>query len=247
MKETATASVLPEDATQDLDQDIEETVTASVLPEDAAQIFRDLYQAYQDALLEKDEDARVEAARTLATLGHSAREDKKWTLPALAKPLGITPEGLRQLIGKWYDPNWPTPDNAPDLPQFVAPPRRPKGYPREPKPAKPTMTRAEERKLAKLGPIARLNNGVRALNDPIRLQAEEFSQLIIELADRGITWAEIAAASGHKVSGIRMRAARHGHGNGPPKGVPAYRRIERHPTTSTQKARASKAKQKRSA
>src|SRR5690606_41443725 len=54
--------------------------------------------------------------------------------------------------------------------------------------------------------------------------SERFSRMIIRLHRRGVVWREIAEASGHTISGLRMRAARHGYGKGAPPSIAPYRR-----------------------
>lgn len=211
---------------------VEETATS--LPEDAAQALKDGYDTYQAAVKDRDDSRRIAAGKSLASLAMSARnpdwDDKeRWPLPHLAEPMGITAEGIRQLISKWYDEDWSVPADSPTFPRYKPAPRRPRNSVKEEKPPRPSLSEEEQRLLSELGPIARQNCGSRRLDDPIRLAAEEFSRLVIELHERKIPWQDIANASGHTVSGIRTRAARHGLGK-TPAGVQPYRRIERHPS-----------------
>lgn len=97
----------------------------------------------------------------------------------------------------------------------------------------PVIREDEAKRLRELGPAARKTTGSSPLDSPIRASSEQFSALVIELKQRGVTWNQIAEATeSHTASGLRMRAARHGAQHGgtwsvPPSTTP-YRRIDVH-------------------
>lgn len=210
----------------------------TVLPQEATDALVDAYKAYDEAnkvrpgdlddpaarrkaSAKRDQD-RGRAAKTLANLAAAGRR-AGWPVRALSEPLGITPERLRQIINEWST-------NGRVAVKF---PKYEKPVVAKPVVAKKTvrrshLTAAERKRLAVLAKDAPHNTGSRPLDSPFRKASEDFSALIMELHDRGVTWGEMGQATGLTVNGLRMRAARHGYGNGAPPSVDPYRRIVIH-------------------
>lgn len=193
------------------------------IPSAVTDALATLHQAYRQA---SSRGERERAGAHLAAYLQQGRE-RDWSLEDLAEPLEMSGERVRQLIKQFHgsgdDGAWP---ELPAFPQRSGPRRR---RVRPVKPRRPSAIGTElQVRLAELAPLAAKTNGTARLDSPQRRASEEFSQLIIDLHEAGHTWQQIADASGLSTNGVRMRAARHGYKEGPPRGVPAYRRIDRH-------------------
>lgn len=195
----------------------------TTLPPELWKALESAYQAYNTANQErsKDRDAKAVSLAVLAAAGRKAG----WPVRALAEPCGVTPERLRQIIkdragGKRLPAN-------PKFPKYE-PPRAKKDRTPKSKIKRSNLTPEERSELKELAVLARQNTGSRPLNSPYRRASERFSRLIIKYHKRGVIWGEMADATGHKISGLRMRAARHGYGKGAPPSIAPYRRVVIH-------------------
>lgn len=193
----------------------------TTLPQEVWDALESAYQAYHEAnqAQAKDRDKKAVRLAVLAAAGRKAG----WPVRALAEPTGVSAERLRQIIrdraaGK------PLP-RSPKFPKY-SPPRAKKERPK--KIQRSHLTEEERAELEELAILARQNTGSRPLNSPYRRASERFSALIIKYHKRGVIWGEMAEATGHKISGLRMRAARHGYGSGAPPSIAPYRRMVIH-------------------
>lgn len=174
-------------------------------------------------------------AHRLVVIALAARE-KNWSWNALGDVCGISGEGLRQTVIRWAEVASKGPKVKIDFPAYQRPPHTGKTRAGRGRPVReaPVITDAERKRLRELGPQARQNTGARSLDSPIREASENFSALVIELKQRGLTWHQIEEATegSHKASGLRMRAARHGAQHGGNWSVPptisAYRGVSIH-------------------
>ena len=202
------------------------------LPEPLRELLRHAYEDYHQVNLRSSGSDRAtknrrrdEAGHRLATIALAGRR-AGWPVRALAEPCGdITPERLRQIIRDRAPSRLPS--DAPSFPKYERP-RRSEPTPRN-KIKRSTLTENEAAELARLAVTARQNTGSRPLTSQYRKDSERFSRMIIRLHKRGVVWREMAEASGHTISGLRMRAARHGYGKGAPPSIAPYRRIVIHP------------------
>lgn len=215
------------------------TASAAVLPQEHVDALVTAYQAYDEinrarpgeivdpvarakATTQRTKNRQAAAKRlaNLVTAGRAAG----WPVRALAEPLGITPERLRQIAkefatsGRNVKPRFPT----------YAPPVEEKVVPVKKVIVRTNLTTAQAKTLATLAKDAPHNTGSRPLNSPVRKASEEFSRLIIEHHKSGVTWREMAEATGYTVTGLRMRAARHGYGKGAPPSIAPYRGVVIH-------------------
>lgn len=202
--------------------------TADTLPTEVSDALKSAYRAYKDSTERSPE--HKEKAQYLAALAAAGRK-ADWPVRILAEPCGVSPERLRQIIRDWAAPR--PPEGLPTFPKFK---RQTASQPRrQPKPRRSVLSEAETKRLGELAPSARMNTGSRPLNSPHRKASKEFSALIKRLHKRGVVWADIAEASGMTISGIRMRAHRHGYGKGTPPSVKPYRDVVIHPAKKKSK------------
>jgi hypothetical protein len=202
------------------------------LPQHLQIALRDAYLAYHKVNVRSEGSTRATktkerdvAGKKLASLALAGRR-AGWPVRALAEPCGdITPERLRQIIRDRAPARLPA--GMPVFPKYERP--RPAARPASrTKIKRSTLTEEEAAELARLAVTARQNTGSRPLTSQYRKDSERFSRLIIRLHKRGVVWREMADASGHTISGLRMRAARHGYGKGAPPSIAPYRRIVIH-------------------
>lgn len=233
--------------TSQVGQDAVQAVT--VLPEDAAAALKAAYGDYAQAVAERS-NGRAKAARKLANIAAAGRK-AGWSVRALAEPCGVTPERLRQIIKEHADGKRVNVK----FPKHVAP-RKPAPRPRI---KRTHLTAAQAKELARLAPVAKQNTGSRPLDSEFRTASKKFSTLIKKYHSSGVTWREMSDATRpwtswpldeemltaireaeergepdpypptHKVSGLRMRAARHGYGKGAPPSIQPYRHMVIHP------------------
>lgn len=221
------------------------------LPQDVCDALAAAYRDYQQAISERSSKREAKAIflANYATMGH----DSGWSYKAMAEPMGISPERLRQIVkdhsnGKKVRklPKWPVYET----------PTKPRP---EPKAVRTHLTYEQAKRLQDLAGDARQNKGSRPLDSKYRLASEEFSELIKAHHSNGVVWHEISDATRpwtkwplegkeleasrgpdadhymapmrpqQTVSGLRMRAARHGYGKGAPPSIPPYRRVVIHP------------------
>lgn len=197
---------------------------ATTLPQDLVDALQCAYQEYREASPRSQQHR--EKARFLAYF-LAAGYKQGWPVRVMAEPCGVSPERLRQIIREWKPKRGGRPPkNLPTFPAYIAPER-----PRTRRPRKrPQLTDAQKNELRELAELAAQNTGSRPLNSKYRKASEKFSALIIKYHDEvGLTWQDIADASGRTAIGIRMRATRHGHGDSVPPTVTPYRRVVIHP------------------
>lgn len=209
------------------------------LPEEIAVALRSAYQEYSEAARKRSSEgkSRREAARDLARLGADGRE-AGWSLIAMAKPCDVTPERLRQIIQDYNDGE----PSGITFPTYEPPKRQPTRVAR----VRAHLSDEERAKIAELAKDAiRCSGSTKVLEnmpedeaDPEeyrrkaapREASKEFSALLMEHHDRGVTWAELAEATNgtHGINGVRMRAARHGYGAGSPPSMAPFRDVDIH-------------------
>lgn len=245
----------------------EATQAVTVLPEDVAAALESAYGDYSKAVTERSEN-REKAAQRLANIAAAGRR-AGWSVRALAEPCGVTPERLRQIIKEWSNGKRVKVKFPKHVPAKKAAPRA--------RVRRAHLTKAQAKELARLAPDAKKNTGSRPLDSKFRLASEEFSALIKEHHESGVTWREMSDATRswnswpmdeemvaaiqsaeekeqddpfpptHKVSGLRMRAARHGYGKGAPPSIQPYRRMVIHPVKQVEKGEAPATKKSRKA
>lgn len=126
-----------------------------------------------------------------------ALRDAGWTLQAIAEPLGITRERIRQRL----------PRAARDYDLFA--PKAPSLKPwRKPK---PSLGPAELRRIAELHPLATQCRGTHGEGHPYRVASVELSELLANAQLRGVSRKEMASAMGLTVDAITQRLKIHGY------------------------------------
>lgn len=215
------------------------------LPRRVATSVRAAYRAYHHAASRRPMDDakredRLRAGVHLAAVVKAGRETG-WPWKVMASHCTpdndeppISAERLRQ-IAETYDPaSQDRPDAVGSVPRFprfenkVEQRRKKSGKGHQPTaPARGSMTAEERDRFAELSQLVRRNNGTSALDSPQRLASEEFSDMILNLKKRRVTWREMAEASGHTESGLRRRAARFGYGSLPPSVKPYQQMVVR--------------------
>lgn len=123
--------------------------------------------------------------------------DAGWTLQAIATPLGITRERVRQraaLAPRDYDLLVP---KAPSLTPWHKP--------------KPSLGPAELRRIAELHPLATKCRGLHPAGHPYRVASAELSELLANAQLRGVSRKEMASAMGLTVDAITQRLKIHGY------------------------------------
>lgn len=157
----------------------------------------------------------------MATL--SAAHRKGWTLTALAEPLCLSRERVRQRL-RDYDP----PDEPPaGLPEIPEPPRRPllPSPPRDPRlTRKQPISDGMAAWLRDMYRTAKLMRGSIRLDDPRRGVSEAFTAVLADLQDQGVSAGTIAKAIGCRPQTIYFRLRRHGYRHNAPSQLP-YRRL----------------------
>lgn len=235
------------------------------LPQDVCDALVDAYSDYQQAVSARSVKRAAKATylANYATMGHEAG----WSYKAIADPIGITPERLRQIVHQHN--NGKKVRKQPKWPVFETP----KKVRSEPKRTRSHLTAEQAKVLQDLAGDARQNKGSRPLESHYRKASEDFSKLIMEHHSNGVIWQEISDATRpwtswplegkelelsrgpgandnrapmgpqQTVSGLRMRAARHGYGKGAPPSIPPYRRVViHHPFQTENDAQDGKAK-----
>lgn len=231
-------------------QDATQAVT--VLPEDAAAALKAAYGDYAQAVTERSNE-RAKAARKLANIAAAGRK-AGWSVRALAEPCGVTPERLRQIIKEHADGKRVNVK----FPKHVAP-KKPVPRPRIKRAHLTTAQAKELARLAPIARQNTGSRPLTGKGSEFRDASEKFSELIKQHHTSGVTWREMSDATRpwtswpmddemltairiaeergepdpypptHKVSGLRMRAARHGYGKGAPPSIQPYRRVVIHP------------------
>jgi len=172
-----------------------------------------LWYANPMRLPQDTQDILDRHSRDTHTLPHLARalRDNGWTLSAIAEPLNLTRERIRQIIGTVSRENQETTNSIaksaglhiPEAPPRRALPERKESVPR-PEPLTNNIQRMKE-----LQPYARQ---VRA-NSPLhRAEGEEFTTLIAhEHLDRGVSLSRLGRELGVTPAALRFRLVRYGH------------------------------------
>lgn len=198
---------------------------ASQLPKEHRDALATAYADHQNALRSGDE-IRKSKARKLAQLFLAAR-NAGWPNSAIGDACGITGTSASRIIAR--NSEGLKPAKSPVFPRygggFV-----PQNTDTNRNQGTRILTTDERQELAELAALARTCTGSRPLNHPSRIASKKFSDRIMTYHDAGVTWSQIADASGMKVSGVRMRAQRHGYNSGPPPSIPAYKNVVRQPS-----------------
>lgn len=163
-------------------------VVGQVLPDEFSAVLRSM---------------RAEAdPRYVATLAQAVRDG--WTLTALGDALGITREGVRIRIVKGYT-EYPTKD----LPEIPRAPRRPTPTPKVRRRLLLNEEMAE--RLRSMQAVAVTVTGGTPVDSEKRRISEEFSAILADLVEQGVTANHIAQVLGLEPSGVYARLARHGY------------------------------------
>lgn len=216
----------------------------SVLPKEHRDAMATAYANYQGSL-RASEATRVKRAQRVARLFLAARK-AGWPSNIIGEAVDITGTSVGRIItrhgkddsGKELTTNRVTPK----FPTYIRPERSATPSAGRDKPELRVLTRDEKQELAELAALARTCTGSRPLDHPSRVASTKFSAKIMEYHDAGVTWSILADASGMKISGVRMRATRHGYNSGPPPSIAPYQNIVRQPQRGGQKKRAEEAK-----
>lgn len=127
-----------------------------------------------------------------------ARE-KGWTLQAIAGPLGITREYVRQLAAKATDalPSFPIPDTPPKPAQYQ-------------KKIWPTLTPQQARRLVTLSRRAKVAGNM-ADDDPRVIASRDFAALVQHFLDEGFRIGHLAETLGVTKGALHHRLSHHGY------------------------------------
>lgn len=229
--------------------------TTPTLPTEAATALKQAYKEYAKAVSGRSEK-RVELAVELARIANLGRE-ANWSMRALSEPLGVTPERLRQIIAQYQDQLDAPPSVTVSFPTYE-PPRRATPQPSKKARVHLTEAEAKRLQelapLAKKNTGSRpLNSKYRAASEEFsKLIMDHHDNGVIweEISDATRPWTswpiaeeDLAVAHQaekdedpinplrpeHTISGLRMRAARHGYNKGAPPSLQRYRGIVREP------------------
>jgi hypothetical protein len=174
------------------------------LPDDFAELLGRLYVEGQRHRIHND------YFNCVLAVAH----DAGWTLVALAEPLGVTRERIRQRI---RDASTVIDPGLPPLPSIPDPPRRVPPLP------KPEVSAGMAAWLRDMYRIAVTVNGATPLSDPRRGVSLALSAVIADLIDRcGVPGADVARALGVKPATVWFRLRRHGYRHSAPS-QPSYR------------------------
>jgi hypothetical protein len=173
------------------------------VPEEFADILRHLYASNPDRL-----DSLLLAANM-----------NGWTLSALAVPLGLGRERVRQRVAKA--------EPAVNLPEVPPVPRRDNQMPNPKRRLELKQELIDE--LLEMQAVARTVNGAMHPENPARRVSEQFSAQIAAYVDQGVTVYYLAQVLGVHHNAIFTRLARHGYRDPAPSlvGTPgeAYRNL----------------------
>lgn len=161
------------------------------------------HQVVPDGFAETLRSLRRTRDRRLAmTLRLAAQEG--WTYVALAQPLGITRERVRQLA------NGATGHaNGVDIPP---PPYRPDPEPKPaPPPPPPALGKDEVGHLRRMWKKVKTVNGATPVDHPLRELSQQFTGELAAAHDRGVSVYMLAKQLGVSHGAIRFRLGRHGH------------------------------------
>lgn len=203
----------------------------SHLPKEHRDALATAYADHQNVLRSGDE-IRKSKAKALAQLFIAAR-NAGWPNAAIGDACGITGTSASRIIARHGEGVEPA--TSPVFPKYAGG-FVPRNCAPEDRPGARELTPDEAQELAELAALARTCTGSRPLNHPSRIASLKFSDRIMRYHDDGVTWKQIADAAGMKISGVRMRAQRHGYNSGPPPSIPAYRNVVRRPNPKPEKA-----------
>lgn len=221
------------------------------LPPETAQALRTAYQAYAAAARERSPE-RTETATALANIAAKGRK-WGWPIQVMAEPCEITPERLRQITKKWAtgdDVDVEFPDQRARK-KVIRRRRRPKRAHLSVEEADRLLELSDDaRKNTGSRPLD--SKFRKASEEFSRLIMEHHDRGVIwreisdatregrpgwPLPEEFLEEIRVAEETGepdpypptHHVSGLRMRAARHGYNNGAPPSIKPYMRVSRHP------------------
>lgn len=132
-----------------------------------------------------------------------------WPLESMAKVLLCSRQRVFQRISNG-------PRSFEGLPAVPPVPPKPMPAPKPPKPERPRIPPETLEKLLKMHETARWVNGGTPADHPSRQVSVEYTALLAELVDRGISGYTIGIAMGIEPSGIYARLSRHGYRELPP-------------------------------
>jgi len=156
-------------------------------------------------------DLARHAGNTL-TLPYLARvlRDSGWTLSAIAEPLGLTRERVRQIINSATDKDY---ESLADFANSIgfeipAPPPKPVLEERK-KSVRPTVGQENIERMLELQPFARQ---VRSNSPLYRAEGEEYTRLIAyEHLERGVSLFSLSKELGVTHGALRFRLVRYGY------------------------------------
>jgi hypothetical protein len=144
-------------------------------------------------LLRHNRDPRLPMALCLAA-------QEGWTYVALAQPLGVSRERVRQLAngatGHAHGVDIPPPPHKPDPPTTTAP---------------PTLGRQEVSRLRRMRRAVSAVNGGTPADDPLRYLSTQFTAELAAAHARGVSVYMIGKQLGVTHGAIRFRLGRHGY------------------------------------
>jgi hypothetical protein len=149
-------------------------------------------------LLRHNRDPRLPMALRLAA-------QEGWTYVALAQPLGVSRERVRQLAngatGHAHGVDIPPPPHRPDpQPPGTPPPTSP-----------PTLSRQEVSRLRRMCRAVSAVNGATPADDPLRHLSTQFTAELAAAHTRGVSVYMIGKQLGVTHGAIRFRLGRHGY------------------------------------
>jgi hypothetical protein len=190
-------------------------VTRRVFPDEVNVHSQHVPDDFADLLIELYLKGRRTGQLDLLDCVLTEANRKGWTLTALAEPLGLTRERIRQRVARstaGFGPH--------ELPAIPDPPRRP-----PPPPPRPRPSEGMADWLRDMYATARTVNGATRLDDPRRGVGEAFSAVLADLIDRvGYSGADVARAANIKTQTMWFRLRRHGYRHNAPSQKP-YRRM----------------------
>jgi len=190
-------------------------VTRRVFPDEVSPYGQHVPDDFADLLIELYLKGRRKGQLDLLDCVLTEANRKGWTLTALAEPLDLTRERIRQRVARSTGGF-----ASHELPSIPEPPRRPLPPPPRPRPSEGMAAWLQD-----MYATARTVNGATQLDDPRRGVGEAFSAVLADLIDRvGYSGADVARAADIKTQTMWFRLRRHGYRHNAPSQQP-YRRM----------------------
>ena len=197
---------------------------AATLPSDVKEVLHRAYADYITAV-ERRSSQRLPKGERVARLLHAGHK-AGWPNHALGDAMGITATSAAR-ITKRFDVEDMPPLTRPKFPVYEDAGSSSSRATKSRAKAARVLTAEEKQELAELAALARTCTGSRPLTHPSRVASVKFSDRLKTYHTDGVTWQELADASGMKISGVRMRATRHGYNSGPPPSIAPFRNVVR--------------------